>query len=351
MPRPMERDSTMDRKSWYRLIYLAAIVLVVASSVPGAALAQHDPLDSWFFIYVEGGVATPKSTDQIVGVTVDAGGAGQVQTSTLIQPDWSSSPVFRVGGGFRWGGGSRVTVSYWQFDDDQRIVADGPIGGDMLFTIGPFIDTGSGFANSGSPGHADFNAGIEAQTVDIAWGRLKTMGDFFDVEWSLGFRYAHFEETVAGIYDNDASTGGSFGLEQWGAFKFNEGEMFGARAAVRGTYFLTDRIAGTASVGFSMLQGEVTTTSSFWDADLGGRPAATATINDDTRSGRIQDLDIGIMLFLRDDTLRLKFGYESSFWDGISSDLLRNTNGAAIAVRDRDDIGFSAFTFGLYLEF
>jgi hypothetical protein len=341
----------MDRKSWYRSFFLAAVALVIASGVPGTALAQYDPLDSWFFIYVEGGVATPKSTDQFVGVSVDAGGSGQIQTSTYIQPDWSSSPVFRVGGGFRWGGGSSVTVSYWQFDDDQQVAANGPVGGDMLFTIGPFIDTGSGFANSGSPGHSDFTAGIQAQTVDIAWGRLKTMGDFFDVEWSLGLRYAHFEETVAGIYDNSASTSASFGLEQWGAFKFNEGEMFGARAAVRGTYFLTDRIAGTASVGFSMLQGEVTSTSSFWDADLGGRPAATATINDDNRSGRIQDLDIGIMLFLSEDTLRLKLGYESSFWDGVSSDLLRNTNGAAITIPDREQVGFSAFTFGLYLQF
>lgn len=341
----------MHRNSWYSSLLLTVFALVIASSTPGIVMADYEPLDSWFFVYVEGGVATPKSTDQIVGVVVDTGGAGQIQSSTFVQPDWSSSPVFRVGGGFRWGGGSRVTVSYWQFDDDQSVVADGPAGGDMLFTVGPFIATGSGFANSGSPGHADFTANIQAQTVDIAWGRLKTMGDFFDVEWSLGFRYAHFEETITGIYDNDASTGSSFGLEQWGGFKSNEGEMIGARAAVRGTYFLTDRIAGTASVGFSMLQGEVTSTSSFWDADQGGRPAATATINDDTRSGRIQDLDLGIMIFMRDDTLRFKFGYESSFWDGVPSDLVRNTNGSAVAVRDRDDIGFSAFTFGAYLEF
>jgi len=341
----------MNRNLRFPSFLLASAALACMLAAPGVALAQVEPLNSWIFVFVEGGVASPTSTDQTVGISVTAGGSGQIQTSTLLQPDWSSSPVFKAGGGFKWDGGSSLTLSYWQFDDDQGVVADGPAGGDLLFTIGPFIDTGSGFTDRGSPGHADFNAGIQAQTVDLAWGRRKSMGDFFDVEWSLGLRYAHFEETVLGSYDDDASTGPAFGVTRWGAYKRNEGEMLGARAAVRGTYFVTNRIAGTASVGFSMLQGDVTSTSSFWDADAGGRPAATSTLDDDHRSGRIQDLDIGVMYFMRDDTLRFKLAWEASYWDGIPSDLLRNTRGSAVALQDRDTLGFSAWTFGAYFEF
>ena len=41
----------------------------------------------------------------------------------------------------------------------------------------------------------------------------------------------------------------------------------------------------------------------------------------------------------------------SSFWDGVPSDLVRNTAGSAANLRDRDDLSFSAYTLGLYLEF
>jgi hypothetical protein len=334
-----------------RRFSLAVAAFLVVFAGTGSANAQYEPLDSWYFIYLEGGVATPKSTDQIVGIAIDPALADQIQTSTLIQPDWDSSPVFRVGGGYRWSGGSRITLSYWQFDDDQGVTADGPDLGNLVYTIGPFLDTGAGYNNMGDPGHADFTANIQAQTVDIAWGRQKMMSDFFDVEWSLGLRYAHFEETISGFYDDDASTGLAFGEVRWGAYKFNESEMIGARAAVRGTYFITDRIAGTGSIGFSMLEGEVLSVSSFWDADAGGRPAASASDVDDNRSGRIQELDVGLMMFFMNDMLRIKIGYENSFWDGIPSDLLRNTNGSVANLGNRDDLSFSAYTLGLYLEF
>jgi hypothetical protein len=330
---------------------LAIVAFLVVFGGTGIAGAQYEALDNWYFLYLEGGIGTPKSTDQIVGIAMDPAPGGGIQTSTLIQPDWSSSPVFRVGGGFRWSGGSRITLSYWQFDDNQSVAADGPGLGNLVYTIGPFLDTGTGFNNMGDPGHADFTAGITAHTVDFAWGRQKMMSDYFDVEWSLGLRYAHFEETISGFYDDDASTGLTFGAVRWGAFKFNESEMIGARAAVRCTYFLTDRIAGTGSIGFSMLEGEVSSVSSFWDSDAGGRPAASASETDDNRSGRIQDLDVGLMLFFMDDMLRIKFGYESSFWDGVPSDLVRNTNGSAANLRDRDDLSFSAYTLGFYFEF
>ncbi|MBD3869092.1 MAG: hypothetical protein IFK94_13300 [Acidobacteria bacterium] len=334
-----------------RRFSLAVAVFLVVFGATGLTCAQYETLDNWYFLYLEGGIGTPKSTDQIVGIALDPALGGGIQTSTLIQPDWSSSPVFRIGGGYRWSGGSRITLSYWQFDDEQGVTADGPGLGNLVYTIGPFLDTGAGFNNMGNPGHADFNTGITAQTVDFAWGRQKMMSDYFDVEWSLGLRYAHFEETISGFYDDDVSTGLNFGDVRWGAYKFNESEMIGARAAVRCTYFLTDRIAGTGSIGFSMLEGEVSSVSSFWDADAGGRPAASAAETDDNRSGRIQDLDVGLMLFFMDDMLRIKLGYESSFWDGVPSDLVRNANGSAANLRDRDDLSFSAYTLGVYFEF
>ena len=101
-----------------RRFSLAMAAFLVVWGCTGLASAQYEPLDNWYFLYVEGGIGTPQSTDQIVGIALDPALVGQIQASTLIQPDWSSSPVFRVGGGYRWSGGSRISLSYWQFDDD-----------------------------------------------------------------------------------------------------------------------------------------------------------------------------------------------------------------------------------------
>lgn len=336
-----------------RIFGIAAIAALMAA---GTIQAEYSD-DEGFFVFLDAALTTPHNTDQVVANSVDI--ITSPQTMSIVEPDWGAGTTERLGFGYEWAGGSKITVSYWQFDDDEEIAAEGPYGGFLNFAIGPATyDAGYLFA-FGSPGSADFVGSVKATTADIAFSREVEMGDFFDMEWHVGLRYATFEDRLTGSYDVCASDECDFGYYSFGEISFdaeksNKGEMIGFRAGMRGTFFLTDDFAVSSGLAYSMLQGDLTSRSGLTPTgtfNQGIDPPTHAYVEDDTRSGNIMDFDIAIEYYLLDDRLRLALGYEHSLWDGIPEDMLRNTPGLYTTLDERDSVAFSGYRLGLRFRF
>lgn len=334
---------------------IAATVLMAAA---GTTFAAYD--EEGFFVFLDAALATAGNTDQVVANRIDV--QGIPQTSTQVMPDWGSSPAGRFGFGYEWAGGSKVSVSYWQYDDDEQIAVEGPSGGFLNFAIGPAVyDTYAGVPidNWGYPGAADFNAGIEASTVDVTFSRESDMGDFLTMEWHVGLRFATYEDRLAGTYDICAAGGCDYGSYDPGditfdAHKTTEGEMFGARAGFRGTFFLTENLALSSDLSFSMLEGDVTSESGLTPTGLVNAPTNSPTRmigEDDHRSGNIVEFDVGIQYFILDDRLRFSLGYEHATWNGIVEDLVRNPPGLLNDLDERNSVGFSGYRLGVRYRF
>ena len=347
------------RATWFTTLGAAAILL----AAPAGAASYYDD-DSGFFIFLDAALTTPGNTDQVVGYALDL--AAPVQTTTPLAVDWDSSVAGTFGFGYRWGENS-VSVSYWQFDDDQTLTADGPAGGFINWAIGPatyYYFAGSGYYalyTFGAPGRVDFNAELKASLIDVTWDHQFEVSDYLDLQWSLGLRYASFEENLDGTYDVCASTGCDYpysvyytpGDTTFDVHKSNESDMLGIKVGIEGVYFVTDTFAISSGLAYSALQGDVESRSGLTPTGVfnGLDPPSLFVAEDDDRSGDIIDLDLTLSWYLVDNRLRLYLGYYQSRWDGIAADLARNTPGILLPNKDRDYVTFTGFKLGVQFNF
>lgn len=313
---------------------MAAWVTVLACGV-GAANAQYDygkgryerDGEPGIFLLLEGGLANPRNTDNVVAAT-----SGNVSP---IIPAWDDDPAGRIGIGYELASGDKISLTFWGFETDTR----GTGTGSFDFTIGPpFESSGSILGDSGTD--FDIKTEISAMTVDAAWGRTHAASRRIDLDWSAGLRYANYEEEAGGFY---------FDGQPLDASKSNEGEMIGARLALRGTYRLTYLSFG-AGVGFSFLDGELTASSGLKRASV-SQQEGFAELKDDGRSGQIREFDIVASWHGANDRVRISLGWEQSTWEGIADDLMRNLPGTVVTLRDRDSVVFSGYKLGLLFRF
>jgi len=309
-----------------------------------------------FFFFGEGVWTNPRNVDAVVATTesVEDFGGG-VNTLTEILPDWEDEVAWRFGGGYSWASGNKLVVSYWSFDADQSAAGSGPLGGITHFAVGPPIRTGGGFVgNQGSPGSYGLTTTIEASTADVAFGRPHELTEGFKLEWSLGLRWANYEETTEGFYDEAAIGSPDLGRNTYFASKSNEGDMIGVRAAVHGGYRFAKAFSLDAGVGVSFLDGELTASSGLTPTGLDNSittPSSYIEINDDGRSGNIWDVDVTVSWYAVGEAVRLWVGWEQQIWDDIPADLVRNFPGTTAPLRERDSVTFSGYKLGVFVRF
>jgi hypothetical protein len=291
-----------------------------------------------FIVFLEGIAANPRNTDNVVA-TIESGG---LVVSSVI-PQWDTEFAGRIGFGYRWASGNIVEASFWGFNTDTQITDTGT--GVTHFSIGPAICSVTPCAGAnGSPGYFDITTEITAQTADVAWGRAMQLSDDVTMEWSLGLRFASYEETAEGTYgDTEDST------DLYDAAKSNEGNMFGVRAALRGRYMFLENFSVSGGLAFSALDGELEASSGL--SPDSGQPSSFASIIDDSRSGTIRDLDLVFAWHAMADSIRVYGGWEQSEWRDIATDLMRNLPGSTVVLRDRDSVIFSGYKLGVYLRF
>jgi hypothetical protein len=323
-----------------------------------------------FFAFVDAALTNPRNTDSVAATALAP--AGSSGATTAILPAWDDEFTGRVGAGYQWSSGNRVSASYWSFETDQDVRGAGTAGGSLAFAIGPPIPitvehvipncqtilgtpcilTEGAFVDAGSPGFVDLNVEIKAQTIDAAWGRDSELSDDLSLEWSAGLRYAAFEETMTGVYDDALGFDPGAGAIQ--ASKKNEGEMVGARLLAHARYQVRDWLSFLAGLGLSLLDGEVKATSSLVPAgtiDGDPVPPTRASLDDDGRSGSILDVDLAAALHFAEDRYRVTIGWEQSRWNDLSADLVRNLPGTSATLRERDSVTFSGYKVGLRVRF
>jgi hypothetical protein len=216
-------------------------------------------------LILEGMLANPRNTDNDFIAT------------------WDDELAGRIGLGYQWRNGNRLLGSVWSYDTAQST---------------------SGVVE----------VQITARTGDVAFGKLHQPAERFVVDWSVGLRFASYEEqnTVQGSM---------------------ESEMLGARAALRGAYRFGS-FSVTSGLGFSFLDGETTTT-------VGGQSS-----KDDSRSGTITDFDVAIAWHNRRDSIRVLLGWEQSVWE----DLVVDPAGV-LTTSARDNVTFSGPKLGVSFVF
>lgn len=294
---------------------------------------------SGFYVHVEAGLYNPRNTDAVAATVVSGG------VTTQALPVWDDEMGGRLAVGYRFDSGSRLEIAVWGYESDTGI-ADSGTGSDVVFFgIGPAATSAGGPISSGSPGFFAVNTEFEAMIADVTYGKSAEVAERLTLEWSLGARYAHYEENHLGLY------GDTTGSNLFDAAKSLEGEGFGVRAALEGRFALTPAWALKTGLGFSFLDGELTGSSSLLPRGQPGVAGAVATVFDDSRSGEIRDFDVAIEWTAWRDALRLSLGWEQSRWDGLPEDLLRNLTGSAAVLRERDSVTFSGYRLGVAFRF
>lgn len=348
-----------------RLIRITAVAAVALLAV-GAGTAEAARYDygryggnaaqRGFFLFLEGASANPRNADVVVATSelIEDFGGG---TNTLMPviPTWDNDFAGRLGFGYQWASGNKLVGTLWRFETDQFAAGDGLTGGRLHFAVGPPIYTDEGYVGAfGSPGHYAMTTEVSARTADLAWAREQELGEAFRMEWSVGLRYATFEETMEGLYDDVAYADPEFGRIRYSASKSNEGKMVGAKAAARGTYRFARRFSVSSSLGLSYLDGELKAWSHLSPTGLDNaltEPSAFASIRDDGRSGSILDFDVVFGWHNANDWLRLWAGWEQSVWNDIAADLVRNFPGTTAPLRERDSVTFSSYKLGVFVRF
>lgn len=330
------------------LITVLAALLVIGLFSSGAIAAKYDygkykiggggSGEEGFFVQFEPMLSNPRNTDAVVASSVSTGGAPALNFSLI--PDWDGDFAGRLTAGYSWSDGKKLFGSIWSTTSEQTASAVAPAGTEYGITIGPALPTGDGSASSYA-----FATEVSASLADIGFSKTQEMGDGFEMEWAISLRYANFEETMDGIYA---------GVDGYArsvvALKSNEGDMIGGRVGVRGRYFMTDSISATASLGMTMLDGEITSSSSLTQSGL-TTPESFSSLKDDSRSGNIRDFDVALTWHSSSDNIRISFGWEQQNWEGIAKDMMRFFPGEGAVLRDRDSVAFSAYKLGMFFQF
>lgn len=300
---------------------------------PARAVATQE---QGFYVYVDGMLANPRNTDAVV-VTADNGGI-----LTPIVPLWEDQAAGRFGFGYQWAGGNRLEGRLTSFSTDVDTFVDGSLGslGMLHFAIGPPVP---GVGDVGSPGTALTNTEISMTTADVQFGHVHGTTESFTFDWSLGLRYALFEQDEVATY---TQLGGS----SYTANKSNEGEMVGVRAAARGEYRFAQNFSFSGAFGLSLLDGELTAQSSLTEVGQSS-PASFSALTDDSRSGWIQEVDVAAHWYLAQDRVRLSLGWSQANWQDIADDLMRNFSTTSTPLAPRPDVTLSAYVVGARVRF
>ncbi|HXV77595.1 MAG TPA: hypothetical protein VD788_14880 [Candidatus Polarisedimenticolaceae bacterium] len=340
---------------------LWVVVLGIIGSEPAHARYRYGQYTqggsaSGFFVFGEGLITNPRNVDAVVATveTLENFGGGQNQLFQ-VNPTWGEDLAGRLGFGYGWATGNRVSLTLWGFSADQSAQGSGPPGGATYFAIGPPIRTGSSYAGAqGSPGSYSIGTEVEAGTADVAFSREETLSESFTLEWSLGLRYASYEERSSGFYDEAALGSGTFGLNSFAADKRIESEMFGVRAAFRGSYRFTQSFSVDGGLGFAFLDGEQVASSGLTPTGLTNSattPSSFVSFVDDSRSGATWNVDLTISWWVVDEAVRLWAGWEQQVWETLTVDLVRNLPGTVAPLTERDSVAFSGYKIGVFVRF
>ncbi len=298
-------------------------------SMPSALAGQDADWKGWF-IDLDAALATPGNTNTPLQAN-SPGTLAQAGTSDLSSEvefmDWDDDAALGFGFGYSWGSRGAIQVTYWEYSD----TAEGS-GSSIYypnynwFTIGPTSAWSyPGFPTAIFDMNWDFEQEIEARTVDVEFKRSVSTKNPLTIGWSVGLRWASFEDTVDGEYLVD-------GLFRFPAMRHIESDGVGATGSFEAGYdfakafglstdlrvgFITADVDGEHEIidldGFYAYPGVS------WSEEVGSEDEVATTLdfnfNLTFHAGRYLDIDLGYLYSTWTEMAEVNLSRAESFDD------------------------------------
>ncbi|WP_145061046.1 Lpg1974 family pore-forming outer membrane protein [Adhaeretor mobilis] len=278
----------------------------------GGCCGSCCPSDCWWnhrtrvwgeFLYLQPGDADVSHAQQQNGI----GGAGTVPFGTIGRVDPDFEPGFRVGADIRMSDCSSVFAAYTHYESAAVGFLDPPVIPGGGGAVGSLIHhPGAAITASVGPVLAAYD--IDFQLADFGVRRLWKTGCDYAINWSLGGRYAHLEQSFVqtGIY-----AGGSAGrINTNSNIDFDGG---GVRAGLDGEYRFGCRgFSLYGNVNVSPMIGTV-------QADYTMRNISTdvllaQSVWKDDRFITTLDYEAGLAWTSKKGKVRLSAGWNAAHW-------------------------------------
>lgn len=319
----------------------AIAALSLAAAVIGAAgwPAMAAPEDyKGFFVALDLANAQPNGLDQQYATYVD--GTTGFATRKVMEND--ADFTFEAKIGYSWGALGGLAVSYWSFDNEDK-VEDSVTGSAVYPTV--FGNYGYNYGNSyglfNYPVNVNATSKVKASTIDIDYFRPMQAGEKMTINWIAGLRSATFEED-RGFTGTDAS------IFYYNESKHVESDAFGVKVGAMANFGFTDHFGLQGMMAFSFLQANIDATAT--RLATGGNLDQVDS-SDDYVHGEIRDYDLRAVWTW--DKFDFWVGYGGQTWDGLVEDPI-NGQKCCLPISDesqRDSIAFNKAHAGVAFRF
>ena len=314
-----------------------ALVLgfVMLLCTAGGALAADG--DEGFFVSLEAKFVKPSNLGS--GYVIVSPEYGYEPKGVLRSVEMSESFAPEISFGQQRSSGSGWMFSYWSFDDDDADSVTSPEGG-SLFDILYHADSAYGYFEGAARAAVD----VEATTADLVYFRHIGDGEDFHLTWTLGFRYASYEQAL----DVDYIYGE--GSDMWTVQLGNDTDGFGVVTGLQGSVAVGGSMRLEGGVTYAFLDGSTSATNLQYEEDDLDDPDADVS-RDEDRGIAMLELEAALVWQLS-DAVDIRLGYVASQWDNvIGFDLFPDDVHEGFVQSDVKDVSWNGFSLGMKYTF
>ncbi len=334
VPMHSQRRGVLARAGIYGF---AALAVLFAFGPSTAMAAHHDDYKGWF-VSLDAAETQPNSLDQGVANIVDINNNNFTTREVM---DNKSDFTWAVKVGYSWGELGGLAVSYWSFDNEDKLNATEATG-----YVYPTVFGAYGYNNGGTyalVGPVDYTATAKtkASTIDLDYSRPMHAGEKLTVDWIAGLRSATFEETRT--FDSGLDSGGYY-VNQTHHMK---SDAFGVKVGARVNFGFTQHFSLQGLMAYSFMQantdGEATQNA--------GGTLDQITSSDDHVMGEIKDYDVRAVWNW--NALDFYVGYGGQTWEGLVADPIEGSccGASGAGHSTRDSVAFNSAHAGVTFRF
>jgi hypothetical protein len=318
------------------ILGIAAAAVLFALGASPAMAAHHDDYKGWF-VSLDAAETQPNSLDQQYANITDP----TTGLTTRNVMDNKSDFTWAFKAGYSWGELGGLAISYWSFDNEDKVNASEPIN-----EVYPTVFGAYGFNNGGTyalTGPVDYTATAKtkASTIDIDYSRPMHAGEKLTVDWIAGLRSATFEETRT--FDSGLDAGGNY-TDQTHHMK---SDAFGVKVGARVNFGFTQHFSMQGLMAYSFMQAKT-------DGDATNNISGTLdqiTSSDDHVMGEIKDYDVRAVWNW--NALDFYVGYGGQTWQGLVADPIEGSccGASAAGPSTRNSVAFNSAHAGVTFRF
>lgn len=314
------------------LAFVLGLAMLLCTAT-GAVAADDDA----FFVSVEAKFVKPSNLGTgyvLVSPEYEYEPSGEIRSVDL-----SESLAPEISFGQQRSSGSGWMFSYWSFDDDDDDSVTSPEGG-SLWDILYHADSAWGYFEGSAQAMVD----VEATTADLVYFRHIGEGEDFHLTWTLGFRYAKYEQALDVDYVYEE------GSYVWTVQLGNETDGFGIVTGLQGSVALGGSMRLEGGLTYAFLDGSTSATDFQYEEGYIDDPDVDVSRDEDRGIGMLE-LEAALVWQLS-DAMDVRLGYVASQWDNvIGFDLFPDDVHEGFVQSDVKDVSWNGFSLGMKYTF